>query len=96
MTSPPAVVGDLVVVGSAIGDNQRMDAPSGVVRALRRAHGRAALGAATSRPRAFVRTRRTRARAGYALGTPNAWAPFAVDAARDLVFVPTGNPMLDY
>ena len=33
VTSAPAVIGDVVVVGSAIGDNQRTDAPSGVVRA---------------------------------------------------------------
>jgi quinoprotein glucose dehydrogenase len=32
VTSPPAVVGDVVIVGSAISDNQRLDAPSGVVR----------------------------------------------------------------
>jgi glucose dehydrogenase len=34
VTSPPAIVGDLVVVGSAVGDNVRIDAPSGVVRAF--------------------------------------------------------------
>src|SRR3546814_9684731 len=28
-TSKPAIVNDVVVVGSAIGDNQRVDAPSG-------------------------------------------------------------------
>ena len=32
VTSPPAVVGDVVVVGSAVSDNMRVDAPSGVVR----------------------------------------------------------------
>src|ERR1700724_383387 len=34
MTSPPTVIGDLVVVGSAIDDNQRAAMPSGVVRAF--------------------------------------------------------------
>jgi quinoprotein glucose dehydrogenase len=34
VTSPPAVVHDLVVVGSAVSDNARIDAPSGVVRAF--------------------------------------------------------------
>ena len=34
--------------------------------------------------------------AGYALGTPNVWAGFAVDDERDLVFLPTGNPAPDY
>jgi quinoprotein glucose dehydrogenase len=34
--------------------------------------------------------------AGYMLGTPNVWAPMSVDEARDLVYVPTGNPAPDY
>src|SRR5258707_3658806 len=34
MTSPPAVIDDLVVVGSAIDDNQRAAMPAGVVRAF--------------------------------------------------------------
>ena len=34
MTSPPVVVGDTVVVGSAIGDNARVAAPVGSVRAF--------------------------------------------------------------
>ena len=34
--------------------------------------------------------------AGYALGTPNVWAGFAVDQQRDMVFLPTGNPAPDY
>ena len=33
-TSPPAVIGDLVILGSSIGDNQRVDAPRGTVRAF--------------------------------------------------------------
>ena len=34
--------------------------------------------------------------AGYALGTPNVWAPMSVDLERELVFVPTGNAAPDY
>ncbi len=34
MTSPPVVIDDLVIVGSAIDDNNRADMPSGVVRAF--------------------------------------------------------------
>jgi quinoprotein glucose dehydrogenase len=33
ITSAPAVIGDVVIVGSAIGDNARADAPRGTVRA---------------------------------------------------------------
>src|SRR6185503_1721394 len=34
VTSPPAVIGDVVVVGSAVRDNERTDAPAGIVRAF--------------------------------------------------------------
>ena len=33
-TSPPAVIGNLVIAGSAIADNNRAEAPSGEVRAF--------------------------------------------------------------
>src|SRR5271156_5279216 len=34
MTSPPVTIGDMVIVGSAIDDNNRIDMPSGAVRAF--------------------------------------------------------------
>jgi quinoprotein glucose dehydrogenase len=34
--------------------------------------------------------------ASFQRGTPNAWAPFAADPGRGLLFVPTGNPSPDY
>ena len=34
ITSPPAIVGNTVIIGSAISDNARVNAPSGVVRAF--------------------------------------------------------------
>ena len=34
ITSSPAVIGDVVIVGSAIGDNERADSPRGTVRAF--------------------------------------------------------------
>lgn len=95
VTSPPAVAGDLVVVGSAVSDNQRWNAPSGVIRAFDARSG-AERWAFDLAPPGLRRTRENTSSAGHALGTPNAWAPFAVDEARGLVFVPTGNPMLDY
>ena len=47
----------------------------------------AGAGPSTSRRPGFRRTSENTSAAGYALGTPNAWAPFAVDEARGLVFV---------
>jgi quinoprotein glucose dehydrogenase len=95
VTSPPAVAGDVVVVGSAIGDNQRWNAPSGVIRGFDVRTG-AERWAFDLAPPGFRRTTENTSAAGHALGTPNAWGPFAVDEARGLVFAPTGNPMLDY
>jgi len=96
VTSAPVVAGDLVIVGSAVADNQRMDAPSGVVRAFDArtgalrwswdpVSGDAAEAAAAAR------------RAGrFRPGTANVWAPMSVDAERGLVFLPTGNTSPDY
>ncbi len=95
MTSPPVLVGDVVVVGSAVGDNQRVDAPSGVVRGFDARTG-ALRWAWDAAPPGFVANESNVSEAGYALGTPNAWAPLSVDEERDLVFVPTGNPSPDY
>ena len=95
VTSPPAVLGDRVIVGSAVSDNARTDAPSGVVRAFDARSGRE-LWAWDLAPPGFEATRANTSAAGHALGTPNVWAPMAVDPKRDLVFVPTGNAAPDY
>lgn len=94
-TSPPVLVGDLVIVGSAIGDNSRIKPPSGVLRAYDARSGRLVwswdLAPPGYQPAADELTPD-----GYVLGTPNVWAPMVADEARDLVFVPTGNPSPDY
>jgi quinoprotein glucose dehydrogenase len=95
VTSPPAVVGDVVVVGSAVSDNQRIDAPSGVVRGFDVRTGEL-VWAFDLAPPDFDYTTGLVSEAGYALGTPNVWAGFAVDQQRDMVFLPTGNPAPDY
>ena len=84
VTSPPAIVGDLVITGSSIGDNWHADTGSGVVRAFD-----ARTGAERWRWSPLSgQTGRT--------GAGNAWSVFNVDAARDLVFVPTGSPSPDF
>ena len=95
VTSPPTVVGDVIVVGSAVSDGSRVDAPSGVVRAYDARSG-ALRWAFDLAPPGFDHARDPVSDAGYALGTPNVWAPMSADAARDLVFLPTGNPAPDY
>ena len=84
ITSPPAVGRGVVVVGSAISDNRRVDAPSGVVRAFDARTGRARW--------SFEPLKRDGIEAGHA----NVWAPMSVDAARGLVFLPTSSPSPDF
>ncbi|MGY4334319.1 glucose dehydrogenase [Bradyrhizobium sp. LB7.2] len=84
ITSPPAVGRGVVVIGSAIGDNRRVDAPSGIVRAF---------DARTGQMRwTFEPLKRDGIEAGHA----NVWAPMSVDAARGLVFLPTSSPSPDF
>lgn len=93
MTSPPAVVDDLIVVGSAIDDNQRAAMPAGVVRAFDARTG-ALRWSWDPIPNAAVATsgkdpeRQT--------GAANAWSIMAVDPQRDLIFIPTGSASPDY
>jgi quinoprotein glucose dehydrogenase len=84
MTSPPAVVDDLVIVGSAINDNMRAHMADGTVRAFDARSGRQrwawnplAVDSGTS-------------------DAANAWSVMAVDPERHLVFVPTGSASPDY
>jgi quinoprotein glucose dehydrogenase len=85
MTSPPIVVDGLVVVGSAINDNNRARMASGVVRAFDARTG-AERWSWNSIPSAMA------AQSGAA----NAWSIMAVDADRHLIFVPTGSASPDY
>ena len=82
-TSPPAVIDDLVIVGSAIADNNRANAPSGEVRAFDVRSGKLRW---TWDPLAD----------NPGAGGANAWSLIRVDAERGLVFVPTGSPSPDY
>jgi quinoprotein glucose dehydrogenase len=91
MTSPPAVIDDLVVVGSAIDDNGRADMPGGVVRAFDVRTG------ALRWKWDPIRPNDTGAPGGvWRSGAANAWSIFAVDPQRHLVFIPTGSASPDY
>jgi quinoprotein glucose dehydrogenase len=96
-TSPPTVVNGVVVVGSAVADNNRIDAASGEVRGFD-----ARTGALRWTWDPVPRDPNDAASATWIgpnanrTGAANAWTVFAADAARDLVFVPTGSPSVDY
>jgi quinoprotein glucose dehydrogenase len=95
VTSAPTVISGGVVVGAAISDNARIDAPSGVVRSfdVRTGVQRWAWDLA---PPDFDYETGFVSDEGYALGTPNVWGTMVADHARDLLIIPTGNPAPDY
>jgi quinoprotein glucose dehydrogenase len=97
LTSPPAIVGDLAIVGSAVADNGRTNAASGEVRAFDARTGELRwtwdpVPADSSDP-AWSTWRGPKA---HQTGAANAWSVIAADPERDLVFVPTGSPSPDY
>ena len=91
-TAPPAVIGDLVVVGSAIIDSRYADAPSGVVRAFD-----ARTGALRWSWEPLPGVGGVAADGSYVpAGAGNTWATITADAERDLLFVPTGSASPDH
>jgi quinoprotein glucose dehydrogenase len=94
VSSPPAVIHDLVIVGSKVADNQRVDAPSGVVRAFDARTG--ALRWSWEAVPSSLSQESPQGKSTYRLGTANAWSILSVDPERDLVFVPTGNTSPDF
>ncbi len=87
VTSAPTIVGDLVITGSAISDNSAVDMPRGAVRAYDVRSGKLRW---TWDPIPWAEKQLVRT------GAANAWSTFASDAARDLVFIPTGSASPDY
>ena len=85
MTSPPAVIGNLVIAGSSMGDNYKSVFPHGVVRAYDAITGKEKW---SWDPVAFD--------TGHKSGAANAWSIISVDEDRNLVFVPTGCTSPDY
>ena len=88
ITSAPVVVRDTVIVGSSIGDNQRVDAPSGRVHAFDARTGALRWAWDPLRPDASGKAPRA--------GAANVWAPMSIDEARGLVFLPTSSPSPDF
>jgi quinoprotein glucose dehydrogenase len=83
VSSPPAIVGSVLVVGSAIADNARTDMARGIVRGYDARSG-ALLWAWD--PIEGVKNS----------GAANAWSILSADPSLGLVFVPTSSPSPDY
>ncbi len=94
VTSPPAILDGLVIIGSSIFDNLHAEAPSGVVRAFDARTG--ALRWSWEPLRDEPQDGSPSGTSRFHSGAGNAWGLFAVDVERDLVFIPTGSPSPDH
>jgi quinoprotein glucose dehydrogenase len=98
LTSPPTVVGDLIITGSAIGDNSRPNTASGEVRAWDARTGalRWTWDPIPQDPSDPVFRTGWRDTSAATTGAANVWSVIVADPARDLIFLPTSSPAPDY
>ncbi|HEV3182873.1 MAG TPA: pyrroloquinoline quinone-dependent dehydrogenase [Steroidobacteraceae bacterium] len=97
VTSPPAVFGKVVIVGSAIGDNRAADVERGVIRAYDAESGAQLwsfdpLPDSASHPAAAD----WNLAQAHSAGAGNAWGVMSVDQEHGLVLVPTGSASPGY
>jgi quinoprotein glucose dehydrogenase len=96
-TSPPAVVNDVIVVGSGVADNSRIHAASGEIRGFDARTGRRlwSWDPVPQNPRdpAYGTWKGADA---HRTGAANAWSVIAADPERGLVVAPTGSASVDY
>ena len=97
VTSPPAIVNGLVVVGSTIGDNRAVEVERGVVRAYDARSGALRWTWDPVPTRASDPAAATwKAESWRRNGAANVWSVMSVDVERGLVFAPTSSPSPDY
>jgi quinoprotein glucose dehydrogenase len=96
-TSPPAVINDLIIVGSGVADNANLGPASGEVRAFDARTG-ALKWTFDPIPQDSTDPAYKTWQGGSAkrTGAANVWSVIAVDPERDLVFLPTTSPAPDY
>jgi quinoprotein glucose dehydrogenase len=87
VTSAPAIANDLVITGSSIADNWKVDVGRGIVRAFDARTGKLRW---TWDPIPWATSSNPHTGAG------NAWSTLSVDSEHDLVFIPTGSASPDY
>jgi quinoprotein glucose dehydrogenase len=87
VTSAPAIAGDLVITGSSIADNWKVDTGRGIVRAYDARTGQLRW---TWNPTPWADKTEPRTGGG------NAWSTLSVDPKEDLVFIPVGSSAPDY
>jgi quinoprotein glucose dehydrogenase len=92
ITSPPAILGDKLITGSMVLDNQSTESPGGIVRAYNVRTGVLEWVFNPVAPGAPERNED----GSWRSGTTNVWSIISVDEQRNLVFLPTGNTTPDY
>ena len=95
-TSPPTVVGGVVIVGSAINDNDRVDMESGVVRGYNARTGTPVWSFDPVPRDPADPARATWQNGADRTGAGNVWGPMSADPEHDLVFLPTTSPSPDF
>jgi quinoprotein glucose dehydrogenase len=97
VTSPPAIVGDTVVVGSSVGDNRAVDVERGVIRAFDARSGaqRWSFDPLPDGPTHPAAAQWNPSQAATT-GAANSWGVMSVDEEHDYVLVPTGSASPDF
>ncbi len=86
-TSPPTVVGDVVVLGSSVGDNQAIEVPSGAIRGFDARSGKLLW---TFEPLPWAASRHP------VSGSGGVWSVISADPKLGLIYLPTGSPSVDF
>jgi len=96
-TSPPAVVDDVIVVGSGVADNSRIHAASGEIRGFDARTGRILWSwDPVPQDRRDPAYSTWKGPGAHRTGAANAWSVIAADPERGLVIAPTGSASVDY
>jgi quinoprotein glucose dehydrogenase len=97
VTSPPAVLGDTIVVGSSVGDNRATDVERGVIRAFDARTGaqRWSFDPIPDSPTHPAGAEWNPAQAATT-GAANSWGVMSVDEEHGYVLVPTGSASPDF
>jgi quinoprotein glucose dehydrogenase len=97
VTSPPAIVGDTVVVGSSVGDNRAVDVERGVIRAFDARTGaqRWSFDPIPDGPTHPAAAQWNLSQASTT-GAANSWGVMSVDEEHGYVLIPTGSASPDF
>jgi quinoprotein glucose dehydrogenase len=92
-TSPPTLVGDTVILGGFVVDNQSTAVPPGVIRGFSALTGELKWAFDPAKPDDLTLPG---AKETYTPSTPNSWSVASADPELNLVFVPMGNGSPDF